>query len=86
VAPPRVGHRAAPGAFTHLDAYDDGLGAEVWALVESLPRKARAAVVLRYHEQLTEAEVAEILGISVGTVKSQAGRASPPCSSGPRAA
>ncbi|WP_205475267.1 SigE family RNA polymerase sigma factor [Nocardioides sp. SYSU D00038] len=58
-----------------LDSYDDGLSRAVWELVQSLPRKARAVVVLRYYEQLTEAEVADTLGISVGTVKSQCHRA-----------
>ena len=57
------------------DAYDDGAGRELWDLVQTLPRKARAVVVLRYYEELSEAETAEILGISVGTVKSQASRA-----------
>ena len=57
------------------DAYDEGLGAAVWTVVQTLPRKARAVVVLRYYEQLSEAETADVLGISVGTVKSQTSRA-----------
>jgi DNA-directed RNA polymerase specialized sigma24 family protein len=32
-------------------------------------------IVLRYYEDLTETETADVLGISVGTVKSQASRA-----------
>ena len=59
----------------HHDAYDEGLGADLWDAVQTLPRKARAVVVLRYYEQLSEAETADALGISVGTVKSQASRA-----------
>lgn len=57
------------------DEYDAGVGRELWDLVQTLPRKARAVVVLRYYEELSEAETAEVLGISVGTVKSQASRA-----------
>ncbi len=41
----------------------------------SLPPRARAVVVLRYYEGLTEAETAEVLGVTVGTVKSQNSRA-----------
>lgn len=59
----------------HHDEYDGGAGRELWDLVQTLPRKARAVVVLRYYEELSEAETAEVLGISVGTVKSQASRA-----------
>ena len=59
----------------HHDDYDAGTGRELWDLVQTLPRKARAVVVLRYYEELSEAETAEVLGISVGTVKSQASRA-----------
>ncbi|MBJ7357351.1 SigE family RNA polymerase sigma factor [Nocardioides sp.] len=58
-----------------VDEYDEGRSSQLWEVVQTLPRKQRAVVVLRYYEQLTEAEVAEILGISVGTVKSQASRA-----------
>src|SRR3954470_19129041 len=57
------------------DVYDEGLGAAVWEVVQTLPKKARAFVVLRYYEQLSEAETADVLGISVGTVKSQTSRA-----------
>jgi RNA polymerase sigma-70 factor (sigma-E family) len=39
-----------------------------------LPSKQRAVVVMRYWEDLSEAEVAEALGCSVGTVKSQASK------------
>lgn len=56
-------------------AYDAELGARVWELVQSLPPRARAVVVLRYYERLSEAETADILGVSVGTVKSQTNRA-----------
>jgi RNA polymerase sigma-70 factor (sigma-E family) len=48
---------------------------DLWELVQTLPRKQRAAVVLRYYEELSEAETAAALGVSVGTVKSQTSRA-----------
>jgi RNA polymerase sigma-70 factor (sigma-E family) len=41
------------------------------ALTRLAPRQ-RAVIVLRYFDDLTEAQTAEMLGISVGTVKSQA--------------
>jgi RNA polymerase sigma-70 factor (sigma-E family) len=47
----------------------------LWAFVNTLPTKQRSVVVLRYYEQLSEAEVAEVMGISIGTVKSQCSRA-----------
>jgi len=42
--------------------------------LETLPKGQRAAVVLRYFEDLTERETAEALGCSIGTVKSQTAR------------
>ena len=38
----------------------------------ALPHRQRAVIVLRYLNELTEAETATVLEISVGTVKSQA--------------
>jgi RNA polymerase sigma factor (sigma-70 family) len=40
-----------------------------------LPHRQRAAVVLRYYDDLTEADIAHILGCSLGTVKSQLAKA-----------
>lgn len=50
-------------------------GRLVWEAVAQLPERQRACVVLRYFEDLPEAEIAEILDCSVGTVKSQLSKA-----------
>ena len=47
----------------------------LWAALGRLPRRQRAVVVLRYYEDLTEAQTAQALGITVGTVKSQTSKA-----------
>jgi RNA polymerase sigma-70 factor (sigma-E family) len=52
-------------------AYDDS----VWRALGTLPARQRAVLVLRYYEGLPDAEIAEIMGISRGTVRSQAARA-----------
>jgi RNA polymerase sigma-70 factor (sigma-E family) len=46
----------------------------VWSAIQRLPDRQRHAVVLRYYEDLSEADTAEILGCSIGTVKSQVSR------------
>ena len=48
---------------------------EMEAALNALPRGQRAVVVLRYFDDLTEAQTAEMLGVSVGTVKSQTSKA-----------
>ena len=48
---------------------------EIWAAVLRLPRRQRAVIVLRYYEDLSESAIAEVLGCSAGTVKSQASAA-----------
>lgn len=60
------GHDQMSAADTHLAL----LGA-----LDTLSPQQRAVIVLRYFDDLSEAESADILGCSVGTVKSQAHRA-----------
>ena len=43
----------------------------LWAQVRSLPPRQRAALVLRYYEDLSESDTAQLMGCAVGTVKSQ---------------
>jgi len=43
--------------------------------LDRLPRRMRAAIMLRYFEDMTEPEIAAALGISLGTVKSTVSRA-----------
>ena len=43
----------------------------LWPLVCALPDRQRAVIVLRYYEDLSEAQIAEVLGCARGTVKSQ---------------
>ncbi|MET9801850.1 SigE family RNA polymerase sigma factor [Streptomyces sp. NPDC006368] len=56
-------------------AEQQGLRDAMWRAVMRLPDRQRAMVVLRYYEDLSEAQTAEVLGVSVGTVKSAVSRA-----------
>ena len=48
---------------------------DLWDAIGRLPRRQRAVVVLRFYEDLTEAETARLMGSTVGTVKSQTAKA-----------
>ncbi|MFD2083151.1 RNA polymerase sigma-70 factor, sigma-E family [Actinopolymorpha cephalotaxi] len=64
-----VPERTVADATAHSDLRD-----ELWQALRSLPPRMRAVLVLRYFEDLSEAEIAAVLGCSTGTVKSQASR------------
>ena len=51
-----------------------GVRAELVEALGTLPPRQRAVLVLRYFEDLSEAQVAELLGCSLGTVKSTTSR------------
>jgi RNA polymerase sigma-70 factor (sigma-E family) len=55
------------------DQADIEIGRVLQAL-DQLPPRMRAVVVLRCYQDLTEAETAEVLGCSIGSVKSQTSR------------
>jgi len=67
---PEPAQRSGRDAMADVDDRD-----VLWAALGRLPKRQRAVVVLRYFEDLTEAQTAATLGVSVGTVKSQTSRA-----------
>jgi RNA polymerase sigma-70 factor (sigma-E family) len=61
-----------PGPSEHDDADERH---DLWSAMGRLPRRQRAVIVLRFVEDLSEAETARLLGVSPGTVKSQTSKA-----------
>jgi RNA polymerase sigma-70 factor (sigma-E family) len=47
---------------------------EIWRALATLPPRQRTVIVLRFYEHLTDAEIAVSLGVSRGTIRSQASR------------
>lgn len=66
---------SVPDVAGGADPADGDDRALLLAAVHRLPARQRAVIVLRYFYDLTEAESAEVLGCSTGTVKSHASRA-----------
>ena len=76
---------SAPGADPALPDHSAVVADRDYLLraLAALPPRQRAVLVLRYFDDLSEAETAQMLGCSLGTVKSQAARAWPGCAAPP---
>jgi RNA polymerase sigma-70 factor (sigma-E family) len=61
--------RPVPDPSDRVDERD-----AIWHLLGTLPRRQRAVLVLRYYEDMSEADTAATLGLSLGTVKSHTSR------------
>ena len=72
---PRVGLESAPEPAMARDDSDPLLAGLLQRLIAGLPERSRMIVILRYQEELEPAEIAEVLDIPIGTVKSNLHRA-----------
>jgi len=69
----REGPRAAAAVSTQRDV---GEREDLWRALSTLPARQRAALVLRYYEDLSERDAAEALGCSLSAMKSLVARGS----------
>jgi len=67
---PRVGLEDAPEPAVKDSLQDPMLRDQIRRLIETLPEKARAVVLLRYQEDMDPMEIAEMLEMPISTVKS----------------
>jgi len=73
-------HGERPTEILPERSVSDGLDARLerdalWQHVKELPARQRAVLVLRFYEDMSEADTAAMLDVSIGTVKSQCARA-----------
>lgn len=61
-------HRRLAGRHTVASVRLEPVDAELWAAVRRLPARQRTAVALRYIADLSEAVIAEVMGVAPGTV------------------
>jgi RNA polymerase sigma-70 factor (sigma-E family) len=73
----RVLVRADAGSGVRVPDASEGTADrdEIWQALTRLPRQQRAALVLRYYEDLPDAEIAEALGCTVGTARGYVSKA-----------
>jgi RNA polymerase sigma-70 factor (sigma-E family) len=74
ISEPLVPQSIGPGLVAdHAEASADR--DQMWLWLGRLPRRQRAALVLRYYESLSDVEIAEVLDFAIGTVRSLISRA-----------
>lgn len=71
--PPPVPLTVEPPGADPMQRVD--LRDQTWRLLATLPKQQRTVLALRYYEDLSDPEIAEVLGCSEGTVRSHASRA-----------
>jgi RNA polymerase sigma-70 factor (sigma-E family) len=67
--------RAERDPIPQVGLPDVGAREDLWRAIRALPARQRAAVVLRYYEDLSERETADVLGCSNAAAKSLIARA-----------
>ena len=73
--PDRSGDAHGSPRWPGLVATEEDPRGEIWPLILGLPKRQRAVLVLRYYEDLSEREIADVLEVTPGTVKSTAHKA-----------